>query len=415
VETGRYEKDRSIVELLTADTVVTGIDREVIAGGAVLVDDRGRIAAVGPAPEVAGAPGAAGAVRTDLGAATLLPGLIDCHVHLGFDGSEAPVQHMIDASDAQLLIGMLTAARNLIAAGVTTARDLGARSKLDLVVQEEIETGRAPGPRLVVANEPITTGQGHCWFMGCEHDDRDGLRRAVREHRQAGATVIKVMATGGFMTEGSTPWTAQYGRDELRVLVEEAARLDRPVAAHAHGLAGIRNAVAAGVHTIEHCSWAAPDGVDYDVDVVAEIAARGIFVCPTTNWRTLNPPAPQLGSIRVPEELITGRIERLRRMREAGVRLVAGTDAGVNLVPHGAYAGGLEALAASGMTVLEVIESATSRAAEACGVAGVTGRLAPGLDADVVAVDGDVTVDVSLLRHPTMVMRQGRRFDPAAA
>jgi imidazolonepropionase-like amidohydrolase len=403
------------MELFLADTVVTGVDRRVIAGGAVLVDDTGRIAAVGPATEIAADPAAAAAVRTDLGPATLLPGLIDCHVHLGFDGSEAPVQHMIDATDADLLTGMLAAARRLLAAGVTTARDLGARSKLDLTVQEAVETGQAPGPRLVVANEPITTGGGHCWFMGCETDDRDSLRRAVREHHQAGATVIKVMATGGFMTEGSLPWHTQYGAQDLAVLVEEAHRRDRRVAAHAHGLAGIRNAVAAAVNSIEHCSWAAPDRVDYDSDLVAEIADRNIFVCPTTNLHTLNPSRRPLSSTPVAEELITGRIDRLRRMREAGVRLVAGTDAGINLVPHGAYAAGLEALAASGMPLLEVIECATSRAAQACGVDHLTGSLTPGLSADLVAVNGDATADISLLRAPGLIVSRGRRFDDIAA
>jgi imidazolonepropionase-like amidohydrolase len=222
------------------------------------------------------------------------------------------------------------------------------------------------------------------------------------------------MATGGFMTEGTRPWDAQYGAQDLAVVVEEATRRDRPVAAHAHGLAGIRNAVAAGVHTIEHCSWAAPDRVDYDDDLVAEIADRNIFVCPTTNWRTLDTTLPRLGSMPVPEELITGRLDRLRRMREAGVRLVAGTDAGVNLVPHGAYAAGLEALAASDMPPLDVIECATSGAARACGVADVTGSLTPGLEADLVAVNGDATTDISLLRFPTLIVSRGRRFDPAA-
>jgi imidazolonepropionase-like amidohydrolase len=115
----------------------------------------------------------------------------------------------------------------------------------------------------------------------------------------------------------------------------------------------------------------------------------------------------------VAEELITGRLDRLRKMREAGVQLVAGTDAGINLVPHGAYAGGLEGLAASGMRTLEVIECATSRAARACGVDDVTGSLTPGLDADLVAVDGDATTDISLLRYPALVVSRGRRFDPA--
>jgi len=226
--------------------------------------------------------------------------------------------------------------------------------------------------------------------------------------------VIKVMATGGFMTEGSAPWHAQFASTEILALVEEARRLDKTIAAHAHGLEGIRNAVGAGVDTIEHCSWAGRTGVHYDEDVVGSIVAQGIFVCPTTNTRTLDPHPVQLSSVAVPDELITGRMERLRRMREAGVRFVAGTDAGINLVPHGAYVRGLEALAASGMPPLEVIECATSRAAEACGIGARTGRLEPGLDADVVAVAGDATTDVSLLVRPTMVMQRGRLFDPTA-
>jgi imidazolonepropionase-like amidohydrolase len=400
-----------MVELWTADRVLTGVDRTVISQGAVLVDGD-RLGAVGDLDTVASSPDAAGATRRDFGDSTILPGLIDCHVHLAFDGSDAPVDHMIHSTDVQLLIQMLRNARSLLAAGVTTARDLGARSKLDLVVQEAIECGNAPGPRLVVSNEPITTTGGHCWFMGCERDDRAALRKAVREHHKAGAQVIKVMATGGFMTGGSAPWHAQFADEEMMVLVEEGRRLDKTVAAHAHGLVGIRNAVAAGVDTIEHCSWAGRAGVDYDEDVVGAIVEKGIFVCPTTNARTLQLEPLPPDSV-VPEELRTGRLTRLRLMREAGIRLVAGTDAGITRLPHGAYVGGLEALAASGMSNLEVIESATSRAAEACGVSAVTGSLRTGKEADVVVVDGDAAADLSLLRRPKVVMRRGKVFDGA--
>lgn len=149
------------MELLTADKVVTGVGQTVIDHGAVLVEGQ-RIAAVGSLEDVMGHPEALGANRHDYGASTLLPGMIDSHVHLAFDASEAPVQHMIASDDARLLIQMLRSARALLAAGVTSARDLGARSKLDLVVQEAIGTGAAVGPRLVVANEPITTTGGHC-------------------------------------------------------------------------------------------------------------------------------------------------------------------------------------------------------------------------------------------------------------
>jgi imidazolonepropionase-like amidohydrolase len=344
-----------------------------------------------------------------------LPGLIDTHVHLAFDASDAPVQHMRASSDAQLLVQMVRAARALLGAGVTTARDLGARSKLDLVVQEAIETGMTSGPRLVVANEPITSTGGHCWFMGCERDDEASLRRSVREHHKAGAQFIKVMATGGFMTDGSTPWHAQFASREMLVLTEEARRLDKRVAAHAHGLEGIRNAVVAGVDTIEHCSWAGRNSVDFDDDVMGSIVEQGIFVCPTTNlrWFESGPPR-QLSSVVPPAGLAEGRTERLARMRDAGVRLVAGTDAGINLVPHGAFVRGLEALVAAGFPPVEVIESATSRAAQACGLGEVTGRLEAGKDADIVVFAGDATVDVSVLVHPLLIMQRGHIWDPAA-
>ncbi|HTS98908.1 MAG TPA: amidohydrolase family protein [Streptosporangiaceae bacterium] len=401
------------MELLTPDRVITGVGGEVLEGGAVLVDGSA-ILAVGPTAELRSRPDAARAAVRDLSGHTLLPGLIDCHVHLGFDASEAPVAHMLAASDHQLLVEMLRNARRLLAAGVTTARELGARGLLDLVVQEAIEEGKAPGPRLVVSNQPITTTGGHCWFMGCERDDHDGLRRAVREHHKAGAQVIKVMATGGFMTAGSAPWHAQFGLDELRVVVDEARRLGKSVAAHAHGLAGIRNSVAAGVDTIEHCSWAAPTGENFDEEVAAAIVDKGIFVCPTANVHALRPRRIHLGGTAVPEELLKRRRARMRRMRQMGVRLVAGTDAGITLVPHGAYAAGLDALAASGMPAAEVIECATSRAAQACGLGDVTGTVEPGKDADLLAVAGDPVADLSVLHHPAMIMTRGRVYDPAA-
>jgi imidazolonepropionase-like amidohydrolase len=403
------------MELLTADRVITGTGQRVIEGGAVLVGGSS-ILAVGPAAQVRSGPDAAGASVRDLSGHSLLPGLIDCHVHLGFDASESPVDHMIAASDGQLLAEMLRNARSLLAAGVTTARELGARGLLDLVAQEAIEEGMAPGPRLLVSNQPITVTGGHCWFMGCERDDRGGLRRAVREHDQAGAQVIKVMASGGFMTAGPAPWDAQFGPDELRLVVEEARRLGKRVAAHAHGLTGIRNSVAAGVDTIEHCSWAAETGENFDEEVAAAIVDKGIFVCPTTNVRALRPGRMRrvsLGGHPVPPGLVQQRRERLRRMREMGVRLVAGTDAGVSRVPHGAYAAGLEALAASGMPAEEVIECATSRAAQACGLDLVTGTVEPGKDADLLAVPGNPVTDLSVLHHPAMVMTRGRIYDPA--
>lgn len=389
--------------LFSARRVVIG-DGRVIDDGAVVVQGS-VIAEVGPKDQVEASAGIT--QRYDLGDGCLLPGLVDSHVHLGFDGSDAPVAHMKAWSDEHLLAVMFRSARDLLYAGVTTARDLGARDHLALRVQEALGEGILDGPRLVVANQPITPTGGHCWFMNGEADGRAEIVKAVRERHKAGAQFIKVMATGGFMTQGSAPWHAQFTLDEMRALVDEARRLDMRVAAHAHGTPGIVNAVRAGVDTIEHCSWVTREGTSFEDEVIAEIAERGIYVCATTNIRLVEPdPARPLHP-----GILQSRRERMTRMHAANVQFIAGTDSGIDLVPHGAYAYGLDGLAGAGMSPLEVLTAATSRAAEACGVGAQTGTLEAGKDADLVGVRGDPTADLAVLRDIDLVVARGRVFD----
>lgn len=385
------------MKLLTADRVYTGRPGEVMARAGVLIDGTG-IAWVGPLDQLPPDRWAEAEV-VELPGASLLPGLIDCHVHLAFDASADPVAHMRTSTDTELVILMLHSARELLMAGVTTARDLGARGFLDVAVKRAINEGLAEGPRLLTATRPITTTGGHCWFMGGEFDGLDAVRYAVRLHHREGADLIKVMATGGVMTPGSAHWHAQFSAEELAAIVYESHRLDKRVAAHCHGTSGIQLAVNAGVDTIEHCSWLARGTVqEYDPRIAEAIAEAGIHVCPTVSCRSMS-----LGKDRWER-----RAERLTWMREAGIQIVAGTDAGINLNPHGAYVGGLEALVDSGMSTPEVLEAATSRAARALDLEAVTGSLDEGKEADVIAVDGDPLVDVGCLRHLRLVMTRGR-------
>ncbi len=307
-------------------------------------------------------------------------------------------------TDAQQLVLMLRSARELLGVGVTTARDLGARAYLDVVVRDAIAAGLAPGPRMMVANRPVTVTGGHCWFMGGEADSEDDLRRIVRTHHKHGADLIKVMATGGFMTGGSAPWYAQFSAEQLAVVVAEARRLDKPVAAHAHGVEGIRRAVEAGVTTIEHCSFVTETNErHFDERLADRIAERGIFVCPTVNVN-----APYVAEL-------TGRAvgENVMKMRDAGVRIIAGTDAGINNNPHHQYAGGLQALVSLlGFKPAEVIAMATTEAAAALGLGAVTGRLAPGYDADLIVVDGDPLADIAALGRLRRVIARGREYVP---
>ncbi len=387
------------MELVKAARIIVNPAEPPLVAAALLVD-AGRVVALGDPDELLRTAGGEPAV-IDLGSRTVLPGLIDSHVHLGFDGGPDPVSRMRASDDAQLLVLMLRSARELLSAGVTTARDLGSRGHLGLAAQEAIATGMAEGPELVVANEPITTTGGHCWFMGGEVDSTDEIRRAVRERHKSGADLVKVMSTGGFMTGGSAPWHAQFDSDELRVLVEEAQRVEMPVAAHAHGTPGIANAVAAGVTTLEHCSWAVQGGLPgdgYDETVAGRIAESGIRVCVTTNARLFDrPQATQEASRR-----------RIARMHAAGVRFIAGTDAGINNVRHYEYAGGLLALASAGLSAREVLYAATVEAADACGLGGRKGTLAPGMDADLVAVDGNPLEDLAVIAGEPWVMKGGR-------
>ena len=388
--------------IVKAKRVITAALELPILDGAVLVD-AGKIVDVGSVSELEKTAGP-NAKQIDLGTRTVLPGLFDSHVHLGFDGGPDPVGLMKASSDEQQLVLMLRSARELLRAGVTTARDLGARGHLALVVQEALATGMADGPEILVANEPVTTTGGHCWFMGGEADGRDEVRRAVRERHKAGANLVKVMSTGGFMTAGSAPWHAQFALDELQVIVEEASRVSMPVAAHAHGTPGIRNAVEAGVTTLEHCSWVGDHGLPgeaYAEDVVERIVEKGIRVCCTTNDRlkTIDP---------------TRRAASMRRvglMHDAGVKFIAGTDSGINFTPHGSYAGGLEALEACGLTRTEILTAATTEAASAFGLGERKGALWVGMDADMVAVAGNPLDDLSVLWDVSWVMRAGRAIE----
>ena len=385
-------------EVLTARRVLTG--DQTVTDGAVVIGDHA-LDWVGPTEalptEYAALP------RTDYPGSTIMPGLIDSHVHLAFDGGPNPAARMRSETDEQQLVLMLHSARDLLGVGVTTARDLGARAYLDVVVRDAVAAGLARGPRMVVATRPITVTGGHCWFMGGEADSDDELRRMVRTHHKHGADLIKVMSTGGFMTTGSAPWYAQFTRTQLAVIVEEAGRVDKPVAAHAHGIEGIHRAVEAGVTTLEHCSFVTETNERrFDEPLAARIAERGIYVCPTINVNA--PYVAELTGIAVGEHL--------KAMHEMGVRLIAGTDAGIDNTPHHQYVGGLEYLMTLGFRAADVLAMATTEAAAALGVDAITGRLAPGFDADLIVVDGDPTTDIAALGKLQRVIARGRDYLP---
>lgn len=341
----------------------------------------------------------------DLGDVTLLPGLIDAHVHLGFDAGPKPVANMVADDDATLILRMRHAATRALAAGITTVRDLGDRRYLGGVLRDWFRAGVAePGPEILTAGPPITVTGGHCHFMGGEADGELEVRRAVRARVKNGVDVIKVMATGGHLTPGTNPQLPQYTVAELAAAVDEAHRLGRKLTAHAHGPAGIAVAVDAGVDGLEHCSFRVAGGRHAEPRLVDRIAEQQIAVCPTVGL------AP--GTVLRPESaaLVDGFVPILEQMHRAGVRLVAGTDAGVAPgKPHDVLPYGIRVLAHAGMTNVEALRAATSVAAEACGVADRKGTLAAGKDADILAVGGDPLANLDTLLEVRAVFRAGQR------
>ncbi|MEO3871732.1 amidohydrolase family protein [Nonomuraea sp. B12E4] len=389
------------MRIIRAAKVLTGRPGEVIEEGEVLIDGP-KIVSVGPR----GSAGEAAEI-VELPGHTVLPGLIDAHVHLGFDGRVDPVTRRSAESERHLLLRMAENARKLVSAGVTTARDLGGRSFLDLELRDAIEEGLAVGPHLVVATRPITITGGHCWYMGGEADDEPGIRRVARENLRAGADCLKVMASGGLMTPGAPPsWVPQYSTEQLRAVVEEAATRGKGVAAHAHAHAAIRSSIEAGVTTIEHCTFFTPAGHRYDAELADKVAASGTYVCPTVH-----------GSVdRIREvhgtEMLEQWLNGVAAMRAAGVRLIAGTDAGFAVAgianPVDAFVAGLEVFAQIGFGNAEIIEMATVLAADACGVGDVTGTLEAGKRADLIAVAGDPLAWLADLRDLALVLVSGR-------
>ncbi|SDD34709.1 amidohydrolase family protein [Actinokineospora iranica] len=381
--------------LYTARQVLTG-DGAVIDDGAVLVE-HGGITAVGPRAGLS-APGA----RVVAWSGTLLPGLIDAHVHLGLDAGPDPLARVLRERPNRQLLLMARNARELLSAGVTTARDLGSLGLLATDLRDAVAAGTLRGPRLLVANRPLTRPRGHCWHFGGGSATPDDLLRLIRTQDAAGTDVVKVMVTGGNSTPGSRSWQTQFSRADLSLIVAEARRLGRPVAAHAHGADGIRLAVECGVDTLEHCTWQTESGFDgYSAALADQIARAGIAVCATFNPRLAAHP-----------EFAERRRQVVTDMRERGVRFISGTDAGVAGTPHRDHAAALLAMAGYGFTPAEVIRAATADAATALGVGDRTGSLAPGKDADLLLVDADPLTDLTALRDPALVVTRGVEFHP---
>ena len=329
---------------------------------------------------------------------TVIPGLIEAHAHLCFN-AQVNWRAVFDADTrGAMLLRMAGNGQRMLAAGITTMRDLGAPTDLAIELRESIKELHIAGPSLLVSGAPVTTTGGHCYFMGGEADGVDGMRRAIRELSKAGVDWIKVMATGGNMTPRTNTFAPQYTVEELRAGIEDAHRLGLRLTAHAHGIEGVRVAAAAGVDMIEHCSFTTPDGMVRDDALIGEIAAKGIIVSPTVS----------VGYRRWADDgRKAARADVMRAMLDAGCKVLMSTDCGIPGVPHEALGDAVDVLwEMTGRPPAELLQLATSRSAELLGLDD-RGRIAEGLRADLLVVEGDPTRDLAALNRVRHVVVGG--------
>ena len=386
--------------ILAGATLIDGTGAPPVRGRAVLVE-QGRIAAV---MDDAAAPSGP-TVRLD--GLTLLPGLINCHVHLCFGGEADPAAAMLGEPHAATVIKAVLRARQTVEAGVTTVRDLGGRDYAELSVRDAIRAGLIVGPRVLCAGRGICITGGHGWHMiGRESDGSDEVRKAVREQIKAGADVVKLFATGGVMTPGVDPNAAQLTLDEVRAAIEEARKAGRRTAAHAQGADGITNCLEGGITTIEH-------GVFLTEAHCRRMVRDGVALVPTL----IAPEAIASGGVAagIPEFAVRKSLDvrdhhlaSFQMAMRLGVPIAAGTDAGTPLNGHGSMVPELELMVKAGMAPLAVLRAATATAAAVLGLEQETGRIAPGLAADLLAVAGDPAERIQALDEVRLVMAQGR-------
>lgn len=350
----------------------------------------GRIAAIGP--HLSGD----GAEWYDAAGRLVMPGLIDCHVHLG--EATDPRERYPDAPDSFLYWHMARNAERSLQAGYTTLRDLASKHSANIHLARATELGLVQGPRIIAAGAGICISGGHSWTLGGRQaDGADEMRKAVREQIREGATCIKLIVTGGVITPGSQPGAPQMTPEEITAAIEEAHKAGRRVAAHAHGTEGIKNAVRAGIDSIEHGSL-------LDEEAVALMQERGAYLVPTLsahhNYR-------RMGRGSGTPDYIVEKIEQLAEAQDhsirmaiaAGLRIAAGTDAGNLHTHHGNNAQEIALLHRFGLSRLEALRAGTSRAADLLDLATETGSLRPGLSADLIVVDGDPFADLGILEQ----------------
>jgi len=393
-------------------TILDVTNGEMIKNHVVIVKD-GRIASVTPA-RLMEIPKSIDVI--DLQGHTLLPGLIDMHVHLTSGGGYHGYERLKLTDERRAILGVVHAEQTLMA-GFTTVRNVGAGSFGDVALRDAINDGDIPGPRMLVSGPPIGITGGHCSdnnLLPPEYGIKgegvaDGpwaARAAVRRNIKYGADLIKTCSTGGVLSKGTKVGAPQYTLEELTALVDEAHSRGLKVASHAHGSEGIINALKAGADTIEHASFIDDEGIRLAIENDAALS-MDIYVTEYILGEGANAGILEES---LEKERMTGATQRsnFRKAVEAGATIVYGTDAGV--YPHGQNAKQLSRMTRFGMTPLQAIQSATVTAAEVMGWGYEVGKIQEGYAADFIAVKGNPLENIELLETPAVIIKGGERY-----
>lgn len=401
-------------------TVITGaryldvLTGKTVEHPAIFVGADGRITNIADARTVRWG---SNVTHVDLGDKTLLPGLIDMHVHL--DGpADIGGYRGLEFTDSFWGMTAVKNANDMLRAGFTTVRNVGSSDRNDIGLKQAIDAGYATGPRIVPAGYALGATGGHCdsTFLPPSLEKKDGkeegigdtvdeLRYQVRRQRKYGAEVIKVCATGGVFSRNTEPGQLQVSEKELTAIADEAHQWGLRVAAHAHGAAGIRAAIASGIDTIEHVSLVDDEGIRMAVQRKRPVW----FSMDIYNTEYTQAEGAKNGvledNLRKDREIAQIQRDNFRKAVKAGVRMVFGSDAGV--MPHGEVGKQFRVMVEYGMTPLQAVEAATRNAAEALGRERDVGAIAVGRYADIIAVDGDPLADVTRLEHVAAVIKGG--------
>jgi imidazolonepropionase-like amidohydrolase len=360
-------------------------------------------------------PATCSGARLDFPGCTILPGLIDTHVHLvmsALDTNEAIIAQVQRENDTELLERALANARRALRTGITTLRDCGGRNRVVQTTRDRIRRGESEGPDILCCGAPITTTRGHCCWLGLIADSHDEVRRAAQRMLDEDADFLKVMATGGNMTPSSDPMKAQYDDDALRTIADMGRKAGKHAAAHVLSRSALPDVVAANYRTIEHCDWRVEEfRYEFDPELARRMIDQNQFAGLTMSGLARRALLPQVRGLDIgPVKRLDARFACERQMIDFGVRYTIHSDAGVRMCPIDRFDIGLQAAQVElKLTPGEILRAVTATPAEALNLTD-RGVVAAGKRADLVVVEGDPLRDLSAMGRVRAVFKAGRRI-----